>query len=124
LTIHLFIGENNTGKTSILEVLNNLSEPSNLGSFIKTSRIRETDYNLRSKIKANLNTRIKLSVLFNKEMQRKCNEIGVNYLNLDSEILNKDGYVKKELIKKKKDHHYNYDVYSGIIKNRLKEINF
>jgi AAA15 family ATPase/GTPase len=46
--INLFIGENNTGKTSILEVLNNLSEPSNLGSFIKTSRIRETDYNFTS----------------------------------------------------------------------------
>jgi hypothetical protein len=92
--------------------------------FMQNNDFRETDYNLRSKIKANLNTRIKLSVLFNKEMQRKCNEIGVNYLNLDSEILNKDGYVKKELIKKKKDHHYNYDVYSGIIKNRLKEINF
>lgn len=43
--INLFIGENNTGKTSILEVLNILSEPSNLGTFIKTSRVRETDYN-------------------------------------------------------------------------------
>jgi len=46
--INLFIGENNTGKTSILEVLNILSEPSNLGTFIKTSRIRETDYNFTS----------------------------------------------------------------------------
>ncbi|PUU87604.1 MAG: ATPase AAA [Halanaerobium sp.] len=46
--INLFIGENNTGKTSILEVLNILSEPFNPASIIQTSRIREKDFNLSS----------------------------------------------------------------------------
>lgn len=40
-TLNLFVGENNTGKTSILEIIDFLENPGIIGNYIRVSRSRE-----------------------------------------------------------------------------------
>jgi hypothetical protein len=64
--------------------------------------------NLRKEVKVSQKERTKLTIEFNKAIERFCLTRNVTFINLDKESLGNNGLVKKELLNKNpNDHHYN-----------------
>ena len=75
----------------------------------------------RKCVKATQLQRTKLTIRFNKRMQKFCEMNGYSYLSLDDESLGQNGIVSKYLLNSKSsDHHYDRDKYADMIIKKLK----
>tara|TARA_Y100001973_G_scaffold100909_1_gene162921 strand:- start:2640 stop:4904 length:2265 start_codon:yes stop_codon:yes gene_type:complete len=74
-------------------------------------------FKARSSIKASLKARTELTLEFNSKIKSLCkDQIGVEYIDLDTASLDKDGFVKAALKNKDPhDHHYNPVEYANLL---------
>jgi hypothetical protein len=76
---------------------------------------------LRKEVKVSQQERTQLALQFNKKIDFFCGAHNIDYLNLDSDSLDKNGFVKDILYSKNRhDHHYNQNVYAKILIEKIK----
>ncbi|MBZ9624414.1 AAA family ATPase [Clostridium sp. FP2] len=93
--INILVGDNNSGKTSILEAIQLLEYPKEPGSFVKVARKRETQYSLTTF--GMLTPYESFMNMFNKKYKNKmiCLEAQINDETINLEI---KGYEEKILM--------------------------
>lgn len=75
----------------------------------------------RKEVTASLFERTQLTVLFNLAVQKWCQGRGVEYINLDLDLISEYGTVDEAFINPDPaDHHYNYVPYADLLAEKLK----
>ena len=79
--------------------------------------------NLRKEVKTTKQERTKLTIKFNKAIERYCLHAGLVFINLDQKCLTKTGSLKADLKSKNpRDHHYDQHNYSLLLIKSLRDI--
>ena len=79
--------------------------------------------NLRKEVTATQRDRTALTIRFNAEVESRCRDLGIGYLNLDTLCLGADGLVNRHLLNKdSRNHHYDRRAYARLISAQLKAI--
>ncbi len=79
--------------------------------------------NLRKEVKTTKQERIKLTLKFNKAIEKYCLSAGLIFINLDKECLTANGDLRADLKNKNiRDHHYDPTNYSRLLVNHLRGI--
>lgn len=87
---------------------------------VRDSDIREQVARRRHQIQASQLERTRLTVRFNRRIQRICSEKGIDYLNLDELCLGEDGLIKPTLRHKNPfEHHYRQSEYARLLCTEL-----
>ena len=79
--------------------------------------------NERKSISASQRERTKLTLRFNREMERFCCSEGIVYINLDADSLGSDGLVKAELLNRNAlNHHYEKRTFARMLSGRVSHV--